>query len=73
MPVINYTKPMTFVESVEAAIIILQHTMNLLHDHATFDEEQDPAVLYAAHHLCSTLEDRRKEMEQVMDQVERKG
>jgi len=72
MPIINYTMPTSFIDSVEAAIIILQHAMNQLHDHMMFDEEPDPAVLHAAHHLSSTLEDRRKEMEQLIDQVERK-
>ena len=73
MPVINYTMPISFIDSVEAAVLILQHAMNQLRNHAMFDDELDPAILNAAHHLSATLEDRRNEMEQVIGDIERKG
>ena len=71
MPVIDYSKLLTFADSVEAVSITLHHALINLRDHVAFSENDDPSTRHAAEHLSALLEDARHDVEQLIAKMER--
>ena len=71
MPLIDYSKLLTFPDSVEAVSITLHHALIKLRDHVAFSERNDPAIERAAEHLSALLEDTQREVEQLIAAMER--
>jgi hypothetical protein len=72
MPLINYSEPMTFCDTVEAAAIILQACLTRLRDEAQFRDDGDTAPLAAAHLLLNMLEDALKDAGPLTNELERR-
>ena len=70
MPLLDYSKPADFCESVEAVIVLLQYTLVQLRDHAAFGEEPDITILNASALLSSVLEDMKAEIERLHGTME---
>ena len=69
MPLIDYSKSLTFCESAEAVSVVLQHALVQLRDHANFQDEQDSALMRAAEILSSVLEDAQAEVERLIERL----
>lgn len=72
MPLIDYSKVLTFPDSVEALSITLHHALVQLRDQVAYGPRDDEAVLRAAEHLSALLEDGHKEAETFIAALERK-
>ena len=70
MPLLNYTEPMRFPDTVEAAAILLSLCLVKLRDEAAHREDEDPASLTAAHFFIDLLEDTLKESEALAHTLE---
>ena len=73
MPLIDYSKPVSFYDSSEAVCVVLQHALVQLRDHAMFHDDEEPSMLRAAETLSSLLEDAKMEIEQLIEHIEHKG
>lgn len=69
MPLMDYSKSLTFCDTAEAVSVVLQHALVQLRDHAKFQDEQDSAVVRAAEVLSSVLEDAQAEVEQLIGRM----
>lgn len=72
MPLIDYSKPMTFCDTVEAAAIILQACLTRLRDEAQFRDDDDHGPLYASHFLINMLTAALAEAEPLSDALEKR-
>ncbi|MEI6573308.1 MAG: hypothetical protein WCO61_07180 [Alphaproteobacteria bacterium] len=70
MPLINFSEPMTFCDTVEAAAVILQICLTRLRDEAAYRDDDDHGPLYASQFLISMLEDALKESEALSTTLE---
>jgi len=73
MPLLDYSKPADFCESVEAVIVLLQYVLVQLRDHAAFDEELNIEVMNASALLSSVLDDMKAEIERLHGGMEAGG
>jgi hypothetical protein len=72
MPLIDYSKVLTFPDSVEALSITLHHALVKLRDQVAYGPRDDFAMMRAAEHLSALLEDGHKEVERLIAALERK-
>ena len=72
MPLINYSEPMTFCDTVEAAAIILQACLTRLRDEAQFRDDGDRAPLAAAAFFVNMLDDALKEADALSTTLEKR-
>ena len=72
MSLIDYSKVLTFPDSVEAVSVTLHHALVKLRDNAAYGRRDDEAILRAAEHLSALLEDGHKEAETLIAALERK-
>ena len=72
MPLIDYSKVLTFPDSVEALSITLHHALVNLRDQVAYGPRDDFAMQRAAEHLSALLEDGYGEVEKLIAAMERK-
>ena len=72
MSLIDYSKVMTFSDSVEAVSVTLHHALVKLRDNSAYGPRQDEAALRAAEHLSALLEDGHREVERLIAALEHK-
>ena len=70
MALIDYSKVLTFTDSVEAVSITLHHALIKLRDHVSFGERDAPSSRRAAEHLSALLEDTQLEVERLIATME---
>ena len=71
MPQIDFSKPMTFLNTLEPFALALNCAMVALRNEAQFHDNGDPTVLDAANLLAAMLEDAHTEAVALSNQLER--
>jgi len=73
MPQIDFSKPQTFLNTLETFALALNCVMIALRNEAEFNDEGDQSAVEAANALASMLEDARTEAAQLGDRLERRA
>ena len=72
MPRHDFSKPVTFIDAVEALSFALNCALVRLRDHANHQDDADLAPLAAAEMLSSMLEDAHQEVSTLVVRLERR-
>jgi hypothetical protein len=72
MPHYDFNKPMTFLNALEQFSLALDCVMTALRNEADFHDDGDHAIVNAANHFCSILEDTHPVSVELANRLERR-